>query len=74
MPKVIPLTENERKDKAIRDSLMGRMKDEKISCERLASMLGVSLNTFYRHRDDPEKITLRERRILAQIFPDLTIE
>jgi hypothetical protein len=68
------LSENELKDMAIREQLIGKMRTNKISSEQMADMLGISLNTFYRHRDEPEKLSLRELRIIADIFPDIVIE
>lgn len=50
------------------------MKVEGLTAQDMADRLGISLNTFYRHRDNPEKLTLREQRILAETFPELEIE
>jgi len=73
MPK-LKESENAHKDMAIREQLIGKMRTNKISSEQMADMLGISLNTFYRHRDEPEKLSLRELRIIADIFPDIVIE
>ena len=74
MPKVKPLTENERRNKTIKAQLIGLMKVEGLTSQNMADRLGISLNTFYRHRDNPEKLTLREQRILIETFPELVIE
>lgn len=74
MPKVKPLTENERRNKTIKAQLIGLMKVEGLTAQNMADRLGISLNTFYRHRDNPEKLTLREQRILIETFPELVIE
>lgn len=74
MPKVKPLTENDRRNKAFTAQLTGLMKVGGITAIDMAARLGVSLNTFYRHRDNPEKLTLREQRILIETFPELVIE
>lgn len=74
MPKVKPLTENDRRNKAFTAQLTGLMKVDGITAIDMAARLGVSLNTFYRHRDNPEKLTLREQRILVETFPELVIE
>ena len=74
MPRVNPLTENERLNKQFRISLMAHMAADNISYERLAEMIGISLNTLYRRRDDPGKLTMQERRILKKIFPGIEIE
>lgn len=74
MPKVRPLTENERRDKAIKAQLVGLMKVEGIKAPDMAARLGISLNTFYRHRDKPSKMTLREVRIIQQTFPEIEIQ
>lgn len=74
MPRIKPLTENERKDRAFQASLMGEMKAARMTYCQLAEILGVSLHTLYRRRDDPETLTLKERRILIKVFPGITIE
>ena len=74
MPKVKPLTESERKDKTIKAQLIGLMKVEKIAPSEMAETLGISLNTFYRHRNEPERLTLREIRIIQNKFPGMKIE
>lgn len=74
MPKVKPLTESERKDKTIKAQLIGLMKVEKIAPAEMAETLGISLNTFYRHRNEPERMTLREIRIIQNKFPGMKIE
>lgn len=73
MPKVKPLTESERKDKTIKAQLIGLMKVDGITAIDMAARLGVSLNTFYRHRDNPECMTLKEIRIIQQTFPEIVI-
>ena len=74
MPRIHPLTENARKDDSFRRQLAGAMESERIGYEELAGLLGVSVKTLYRRRDEPETITLKERRLLLKIFPDLKIE
>ena len=74
MPRVKPLTENERRNERLQFQLAGLMKTKKISGAGLAKKLGISTQTFYRHRDHPENMTLREIRILREIFPKITIE
>ena len=74
MPNVIPLSESARKDKAIREQLCGKMKENYVSSETMADILGVSTRTFYRLRNEPWRLTLREIRILNKGFPDLIVE
>lgn len=74
MPKVKPLTENDRRDKAFTAQLTGMMKVDGITAIDMAARLGVSLNTFYRHRDNPERMTLKEIRIIQQTFPEIVIQ
>ena len=74
MPKINPLTSSERLDKQITVQLVGRMKTEKVNSEKMASMMGVSLKTFYRKRDNPEMLTLRDIRAIKEVFPDMRIE
>lgn len=74
MPRIKPLTENARKDRAFQEQLVGKMKADKVTYQQLAEILGVSIQTVYRRRDEPETLTLRERRILQRVFPDIVIE
>lgn len=74
MPKTSTQTENDRKDKYIREQLYGKMKAQNVSSERMADMLGVSLRTFYRMRNEPWRMTLRDMRIIQQVFPDFRVE
>lgn len=74
MPRLKPLTDNARKDDSFRRQLDGTLKTERMGYEELAGLMGISVRTLYRRRDEPETITLKERRLLLKIFPDLTIE
>ena len=74
MPRISPLTENARKDQALKAQLYGCMKAERITNEKMAKMLGISVNTFIRRKQAPDSLTLRERRILQKIFPGIVIE
>ena len=74
MPKTAIQTENDRKDRFIREQLYGKMKAGNISSERMADMLGMSLKTFYRLRNEPERMTVRDIRIIQQVFPDFRVE
>lgn len=74
MPRVKPLTEQERKNRNLREQLIGGMKNEKLTYKRVAEALGISVNTMYRRVENPETLTLREIRGLNQIFPDLIVE
>ena len=74
MPKTKQQIDNDRKDKFIREQLYGKMKTQKVSSEYLASMLGMSLRTFYRMRNEPERMTVRDIRIIREVFPDFRVE
>ena len=74
MPRIRPLTEDARKDRAFQEQLVGKMKAEGISYGQLAQMLGISINTLYKRRDEPETMTLREQRIIRKRFPGIQIE
>ena len=74
MPRIKPLTETQRKDRAFQEQLVGKMKAERITYGELAEILGISVNTLYARRDRPETLTLREQRILKKVFPDIAIE
>ena len=74
MPKTLSQSDNDRKDRFIREQLFGKMKAGNISSERMADMLGMSLKTFYRLRNEPERITVRDIRIIREVFPDFRIE
>ena len=74
MPRIKPLTENARYDMAFRKQLIGMMKAEGISYKGLARILGISINTLYKRRDEPETLTLREQRIIKKYLPGIRIE
>lgn len=74
MPKVRPLTENERKDLAVREQLIGKMQTRHINGETLAEMVGVSRNTMYRRIKEPDTLTLKEIREIKKAFPGIVIE
>ena len=74
MPKTSIQTENDRKDRMIREQLYGKMKAGNISVERMADILGVSVKTFYRLRNEPERMTVRDLRNIQRVFPDFRIE
>lgn len=74
MPKVKPLTENERLDKAIAEQVSGKMHTARMSRQDMAFALGISVPTLYRRMDNPEELTLREIRIIRRMFPGVEIE
>lgn len=74
MPRVKPLTENERKDLAVREQLIGKMQVRHINGETLAEMVGVSRNTMYRRIKEPDTLTLKEIREIKKAFPGIVIE
>ena len=74
MPKTTPQSDNDCKDRMLREQLYGKMKAQKVSSEYLASMLGMSLKTFYRIRTEPWRMTVRDIRIIREVFPDFQIE
>ena len=73
MPRIKPLTSSDRENMSIREQIIAKMKTAKISSETMAEMMGISLNTFYRHRDRPETLTLREIRILKDVLSGIEI-
>lgn len=74
MPKTSAQTENDRKDRFIREQLYGKMKARNISSERMADEMGISLRTFYRLRNEPERMTVRDLRNIQRVFPDFRVE
>ena len=74
MPKVKPLTENERKDRAIIEQVEGKMKACKITHKAMAAALGISIPTLYRRLDEPDSLTIREVRIITKMLPGIAIE
>ena len=73
MPKVKPLTENERRDKAIIEQIAGKMKANRITHKAMADALGISVLTLYRRLENPDTLTLREIRIMERVLPGLAI-
>ena len=74
MPRINPLTETTRKDKAFLQQLYGAMKVEKTTAEKLAKILGISDKTLYRRMKHPDTFTLGEIRALREIFPGIEIK
>lgn len=74
MPKTATQAENDRKDRFIREQLYGKMKARNISSERMADEMGISLRTFYRLRNEPERMTVRDLRNIQRVFPDFRVE
>ena len=74
MPKVKPLTENERKDKAIIEQIAGKMKANRITRKAMADALGISVLTLYRRLENPDTLTLREIRIMEKVLPGLAVK
>ena len=73
MPRVRPLTEQERKNRYLREQIVGGIRNEKLSYKRVADALGVSVHTVYRRIESPENLTMREIWILKNLLPDLQI-
>ena len=74
MPRIKPLTETARKDKAFLQQLYGAMKVEKTTAKKLAQVLGISDKTLYRKMHNPDTFTLGEIRTLREIFPGIEIK
>ena len=74
MPKVKPLTENERKNLAIIEQVEGKMKAYRITHREMAAALGISVPTLYRRIAKPDDLTIREVRIITKMLPGIAIE
>ena len=73
MPRVKPLTEQERKNRNLREQLVGGMKNENLTYKSVAEALGISVQTFYMRIENPEKLTMKEIWGLQKLLPDLTV-
>jgi DNA invertase Pin-like site-specific DNA recombinase len=73
MPRVKPLTEQERKNRNLREQLVGGMKNENLTYKSVAESLGISVQTFYRRIENPETLTMKEIWGLQKLLPDLTV-
>ena len=73
MPRVKPLTEQERKNRNLREQLVGGMKNENLTYKSVAESLGISVQTFYRRIENPETLTMKEFWGLQKLLPDLTV-
>lgn len=73
MPRVKPLTEQERKNRNLREQLVGGMKNENLTYKSVAEALGISVQTFYRRIENPETLTMKEIWGLQKLLPDLTV-
>ena len=74
MPKVKPLTVDERKNLAIIEQIAGKMKAYRVTHKEMAAALGISVPTLYRRLDKPETLTIGEVRIMTKLLPGLAIE
>ena len=74
MPKVKPLTVDERKNLAIIEQVEGKMKANRITHKEMAAALGVSVPTLYRRIAKPDDLTIREVRIITKMLPGIAIE
>ena len=73
MPRVTPLTEQERNSRRLREQIVGGIRNEKLTNKAVAEALGVSYQTFYRRIEHPETLTIAEFWELQKIRPDLEI-
>ena len=74
MPKLRPLTENERRDAAIKKQIYGEMRVAHMDSGAVADAIGIARNTMYRRMKSPETLTLREIRAIRKLFPEVVIE
>ena len=74
MPRVKPLTENDRKNRTLRGELMGNMRQERMTFQQLADLLGISDSTLHRRMENPDGFTLKEIRKIRALFPEIRIE
>ena len=74
MPKVKPLTETARRDRAFLQQLYGAMKAHGTTQDRLAKALGISDRTLSRRMNNPDTFTLGEVYTLQKIFPSIEIK
>lgn len=73
MPRIAPLTEEERRNMEFRGELARAMKITRWGNEKTANALGVTVKTLIDRKNHPEKLTLREIRILRKVFPGINI-
>lgn len=73
MPRIAPLTEEERRNTEIRGELARAMVVTHWDNEKTADALGISVKTLIDRKNHPEKLNLREIRILRRIFPGINI-
>ena len=73
MPRIAPITEEERRNLAIRGELARAMKMTQWGNQKTADALGVTVKTLITRKNHPETLTLREIRILRKVFPGIEI-
>ena len=74
MPRIKPLTIEERKNAAIRGEIAKHMAETGTSIPHIAEMLKISNATLYRKLRNPGSFTLKEVRCLRNLFPGINIE
>ena len=73
MPRIAPITEEERRNTAVRGELARAMEVTRWDNAKTAAALGCTVKTLISRKHHPETLTLREIRILQKIFPGINI-
>lgn len=73
MPRVKPLTETERKNRALLGMIAMGMANEGKTNEEMAKSMGMSYGTWMRRKRTPEEFTVRELRKMKAILPGIEI-
>ncbi|MBR0320285.1 MAG: hypothetical protein IIX10_04445 [Clostridia bacterium] len=74
MPRIKPLTENERKDNAVRGQLAKYQAELRKDNQTVAAYLGITPRTYTNRKNNPSSFTLEEQRRLKRLFPGIIIE
>lgn len=73
MPRIKPLTANERKDRAIMGAIALGMTTEGKNNEQMAAALGMSATTWCRRKKEPGTFTVAELRKIKAMLPGVEI-
>jgi len=57
----------------MKDRVLGLLRSSGISVEQFARLCGISKATVYRHLNDPDRMTLKELRMLRRYVNEIQV-
>ncbi|MDY3109285.1 MAG: hypothetical protein SOW50_04135 [Lachnospiraceae bacterium] len=71
MPR-LAVSENEKKDRILRGSIKNAQELQGLNAEKISRLTGIPKSTVYAKIRDPERLTIRELRLICGVlkYPD----